>query len=382
MLDPELFGRAMGDEIVKAVAPLRAEIAELKRQLAEKPDYVRLVADEVSKALSAIRQPQDGKDCDMEVVKSLVADAVADLPKAQNGEDGRSVTLAEVQPLLDEAMKAIRAESASAVERMLMDGRAEREAMQKAMSELRQPEDGKSVTLAEVQPLIDIACKSIDDYAAKLADDVKAARETLDSAVKALRQPLDGKSVTLEEVRPILDVAVQSMQESAAEALAAAIKSIPEPQAGKDGVSLAGAMIDREGALMVTLSNGEVKSLGKVVGKDGLDGLSLDAFDMDYLEETHEVRVKASCAGRTKELRYPAGGLRPAGYWREGAKAKACETWVHDGSLWIAAKDTPSKPQTGSDDWIIAARKGRDGESIVKTVNAGPAAPIKLGGAK
>jgi hypothetical protein len=41
---------------------------------------------------------------------------------------------------------------------------------------------------------------------------------------------------------------------------------------GKDGVGLAGALIDRDGSLVVTLTNGEVKSLGSVVGKDGADG--------------------------------------------------------------------------------------------------------------
>jgi len=134
---------------------------------------------------------------------------------------------------------------------------------------------------------------------------------------------------------------------------------------GKDGLGLAGAMIDRDGALLVTLTNGEVKSLGKVVGKDGTDGkdgLSLDAFDLEYIPESHEVCVKAVCNGRTKELRYPAGGIRPAGYWRDGTKAVPGEAWVNGGSLWICMKGTEAKPATNSDAWIIAARAGKDGE--------------------
>lgn len=334
----DIVADVMAESVEKMRADYMAEIGELKKQLAEKPDYARMVADEVAKAMSAIRQPQDGKDCDMEAVKSLVVEAVKSMPAPRDGKDGTNG----------------------------LNGA-----------------DGK-------------------DGAAGV--DGKDGLNGKDGA-----NGIDGKSITLADVQPILSEAIKTMQESATKALDAAIKAIPAPINGKDGIDgkdgamgdrgekgadgigLAGAMLDREGALLVTLTNGEVKSLGVVVGKDGshgangkdgLDGISLDAFDMDYIEETHEVRIKASCAGRTKELRYPAGGLRPAGYWREGAKAKACETWVHDGSLWIAVKDTPSKPQTGSDDWIIAARKGRDGESIVKTVNAGPAAPIKLGGAK
>lgn len=139
-----------------------------------------------------------------------------------------------------------------------------------------------------------------------------------------------------------------------------------EPGAkGLDGIGLAGAMIDRDGGLVITLTNGEVKSLGRVVGKDGedgKDGISLEAFELEYIADTHEINVKAVCAGRTRELRYPAGGIRPAGYWRDGTKAVCGEAWVHDGSLWIAVKDTPQKPATNMDGWIIAARKGRDGE--------------------
>lgn len=153
---------------------------------------------------------------------------------------------------------------------------------------------------------------------------------------------------------------------------------------GKDGVGMSGAMIDRDGNLMLTMTNGEVKNLGPVVGKDGRDGLdgkdgaSLDSFELEYLGESHEISIKATCQGRVKEIRYGAGGIRPAGYWREGTKAKAGEAWVHDGSLWVAMKDCSSKPATNDDGWIIAARKGRDGErgASAKPVDT---SPIKLG---
>lgn len=154
-------------------------------------------------------------------------------------------------------------------------------------------------------------------------------------------------------------------------------------QKGADGLGLAGAMIDRDGALQITLTNGEVKSLGVVIGRDGsngADGLSLDGFEMEYLPESHEIALKATAAGRVKELRYPAGGIRPAGYWRDGTKAQAGEAWVHDGSLWIARSATSAKPESRSEDWIIAARKGRDGERGQKGADANPPAPIKLQG--
>ncbi|PZP90532.1 MAG: hypothetical protein DI587_38405 [Variovorax paradoxus] len=299
MFDPELFGQAMGEEIRKAVAPLLAEISELKTQLAQRPDFTALIAQEVAKAAAAIPVPADGKDCDMEAVQTMVTAAVKALPVPKDGNDGEN------------------------------------------------GKDGRSVTIEDLQPLIASAVKSVRDESA----------DAVSAAIKALPVPKDGKDG---EQGP---------------------KGDPGKD-GADGIGLAGAMIDRAGELLVTLTNGTVKSLGAVVGKDGkdgTDGISLDAFEMEYLEESHEVRIKAACGGRTREVRYPAGGLRPAGYWREGTTAKACEAWVHDGSLWIATKDTTGKPQAKGDDWVIAARKGRDGESIVKTIPAGPPAPIKLG---
>lgn len=303
MFDPELFGQAMGEEIRKAVAPLLAEIIELKTQLAQRPEFSDLIAQEVAKAAASIPVPADGKDCDMEAVQEMVAQAVKALPQPKDGKDGQ---------------------------------------------------DGHSVSVSdvikEVEPMLESAIKSLRQDAAC----------QLDAAIKALPVPKDGAPG--KDGEP-------------------GLRGEPGKD-GADGLGLAGAMIDRAGELLVTLTNGTVKSLGAVVGKDGkdgTDGISLDAFEMEYLEETHEVRIKAACGGRTREVRYPAGGLRPQGYWREGTKAKACEAWVHDGSLWIAAKDTEGKPQANGDDWVIAARKGRDGQSIVKTIQAGPPAPIKLG---
>lgn len=221
--------------------------------------------------------------------------------------------------------------------------------------------------------------------------DVAALGAELAAIVSAQMSPLLQRIKTLEDQLKSLPVVDER-------AIIDAVKAINIPAGrdgekgdvgekgadGKDGLGLAGAMIDRDGNLQITMTNGEVKNLGLVVGKDGSngtdgkDGLSLDSFDMEYLAESHEISIKAVCQGRMKEIRYSAGGIRPAGYWREGTKAKAGEAWVHDGSLWVAMKDCASKPATNDDGWIIAARKGRDGErgASGKPVDT---SPIKLG---
>lgn len=156
---------------------------------------------------------------------------------------------------------------------------------------------------------------------------------------------------------------------------------------GADGIGLADALIDRDGALVLTLTDGRTKALGVVVGrdgaagKDGLDGLSIGDVTREYDSESHEVVERWSIGGAvTKELRYPAGGIRPGGFWREGLKCFALQAITHDGALWIAKRDTAAKPcLENSDDWQLAARKGRDGRDGKD--GKPPPGPVMLGGA-
>ena len=141
---------------------------------------------------------------------------------------------------------------------------------------------------------------------------------------------------------------------------------------GKDGVGLADALIDRDGALVLTMTDGRAKALGVVVGRDGAagadgrDGLSMVDVTRTYDAEAHEVVERWTVEGKAKELRYPAGGIRPTtennGYYREGMKCHALQAITHDGALWIAKRDTAARPcLENGDDWQLAARKGRDG---------------------
>ena len=139
---------------------------------------------------------------------------------------------------------------------------------------------------------------------------------------------------------------------------------------GKDGIGLAGCLIDREGNLVVTLANGEAKNLGPVVGRDGVngnDGVGITDLVRTYDSDMHEIVEKWG----QSELRYPAG------YWREGTKAKAMETWTHGGTCWIAKRATEAKPMRESEDWEIFASKGRDG---LDAKHAPAREPVKLHG--
>lgn len=350
MLDPELFGQAMADMVREIVDPLRREVADLRQKLAERQDVSTEIERQVKAAVDALPAPRNGRDFDPDLLRATVAEhvakAVAEMPRPQ---DGKSADPADTVRLVAEAVAA-----------------------------LPRPADGKSITVDDVRPVLDGAIKAMQEE----------MRQALDAAVKAIPAPRDGKDADIDVLRSMVadavaaqprpddgkSVTVDDLMPAVRDAVAKAIAEMPKPA---DGVGVAGAMIDREGCLLVTLTNGEVKNLGAVVGRDGL---SLDSFEMEYLPETHEVSIKATCAGRTKEIRFDAGGIRPADYWRDGTHSKACEAWSCDGSLWIAKRDTKTRPGPKSEDWVLAARKGRDGESVVRQLRDGPEPPIKLGG--
>ncbi|UUS13342.1 hypothetical protein NMB32_14620 [Stenotrophomonas sp. CD2] len=137
-------------------------------------------------------------------------------------------------------------------------------------------------------------------------------------------------------------------------------------------------MIDRSGELVITTTKGEAIRLGVVVGRDGEDGqhgLSFETASGDYDSERGFVITLGSGDRRT-ELVLPYMVHR--GFHREGLGMKAGQSVTHDGALWIAKRANASKPcLENTDDWILAARKGRDGRDG-RSVRV-PAGPVSLG---
>lgn len=185
------------------------------------------------------------------------------------------------------------------------------------------------------------------------------------AAVDALPMPKDGL-----DAEPVTD---QQLAAAVAKHLAA-----HPPQAGADGVGLAGAMIDRSGELIITTTKGEAIRLGVVVGRDGEDGqngISFDTASGEYDSERGFVITLGSGERRT-ELVLPYMVHR--GFHRDGLGMKAGQSVTHDGALWIAKRATASRPcLENTDDWILAARKGRDGKDG-RSVRL-PAGPVSLG---
>ncbi len=53
------------------------------------------------------------------------------------------------------------------------------------------------------------------------------------------------------------------------------------------------------------------------------------------------------------------------GVWKEGAFKKG-DTVTWSGAMWIAQKDTETKPETPNSDWRLAVKRGREGKSAIE----------------
>lgn len=150
---------------------------------------------------------------------------------------------------------------------------------------------------------------------------------------------------------------------------------------GEDGVGVAGAFIDREGALVLTTTKGVPINLGKVVGSDGArgaDGADFSEASIDYDGERGLVIRGKGGAEIVRRLPIPMD----KGYWREGMACEKADLVTHNGNVWIALKDTNAKPcLENTEDWRLFVRKGRDGIDGKSGRDLGPAPPVKLGAA-
>lgn len=217
----------------------------------------------------------------------------------------------------------------------------------------------KGYLAKELKPIaarIEALEKRIDAIPAPV--DVSSDLAALKSAVEAITIPEFPEAPELPDFEAMIGTAVID-----------AVSAIKAPADGKDGVGLAGAFIDREGNLVVTMTNGEPKSLGPVVGKDGepgkpgRDGFNLEDFDATVMDDGRTVLL--SFTGKDMdykvELGFPVMLYR--GVYREGSYERGdTVTWA--GSLWHCdAVKTIEKPGDGSKDWTLCAKKGRDGKN-------------------
>jgi hypothetical protein len=138
---------------------------------------------------------------------------------------------------------------------------------------------------------------------------------------------------------------------------------VPGPP-GRNGLGLAGAVIDHAGELVVMLSDGTMRALGAVVGRagadgrDGRDGLALEDLEADFDGE-RTLTLRLVRGELVKEIPIVLPIVLDRGVWREGGFVKG-DGVSFAGSFWIAQRDTTTKPGEPASDWRLAVKRGRD----------------------
>lgn len=247
-----------------------------------------------------------------------------------------------------------------------------RSAIDKAMTALEPRlsalEARQVFTAQEVRQLIDSAIKEIPP--AKEGPALEEVRGLVEEAVKALPTPEPGKngtSVTAEDVLPALR-----------EQLADHIRSIPAPKNGKDGPSVEEVAEAILGPVEMEIGRRVERQVAAAVldferrAQDTLfraceripkpkDGMGFEDIEIAHDGERRFCfRLVRGDEVKEFPFRLPAVIYRQV--FKEGTDYEQGDAVTFGGSLWIAEKDDPAGKPGLSDDWTLAAKKGRDGK--------------------
>jgi hypothetical protein len=239
-VDPVEIERVVSEKVEKAVSALPVAVNGKDADPVDPTVVANLLVDLMPVPKDG-RDGVDGKSVTLEEVAPLIEEAVSKIVVAdgQKGEDGKSITVDDVKPMLEELVAAIQIP----VPENGKDGRDGRDGM-----------DGKSVTVDDVRPVIEEAVAAIepakDGRDGKDADPVEIAALIAEDVAKLVPVPADGKSVTIGDVAPLIEDAVS--------------KRLPNS-----------LLVNEEGVLVAVYPSGELKSVGRVRGEDGLRGASV-----------------------------------------------------------------------------------------------------------
>lgn len=142
--------------------------------------------------------------------------------------------------------------------------------------------------------------------------------------------------------------------------LESAIKDIPAPKDGKDGVGLVNALRDETGALVLVMSDGSTKNLGQIDGKDG-ETFTLDDFDIVPIDErTITMGFTKGELKHTFELEFPVTIYRGVYNEKETYVRGDVVTW--GGSAWHCDEAKGIKPGAPDSGWRLMVKAGRPGK--------------------
>jgi hypothetical protein len=322
VFDGEAFGSALVAEvrgyIDRTIAPILAENKALIERIAQ------LEARELPAAVKG-----DPGEVDMIEVRRLIMEAVRELPPAEKGAPG-VVDMDEVAQLVVDAVAQL--PPAEKGEPGIVDMDLVADLVAAEVAKLPPAEKGEPGIVD-----MDAVARMVADEVAKLPPAEKGEPGAVD-------------------------------MDAVAKLIADEVAKLPPAEKGEPGVGLAGALIDRDGTLTLTLSNGEMVPLGLVVGKDGEPGLGFEEFDTHYDGERH-LKLIWSRDGLEyiHHLHLPIPIYR--GVWQDGQDYERGDTVTWGGSLWHCDAEKSAKKPDGGTDWRLAAKRGRDGKDAGPKLN-------------
>lgn len=204
-------------------------------------------------------------------------------------------------------------------------------------------------------------------------------------AAATLPRPKDGQSVTVDDVAPMIEREVQRR-----------VDALPK---AKDGVGVTGALLDRDGHLVISLSDGTTKACGLVVGRDGAPGLAGKDADTPAILEALTKQINAwerpanGKDGRDGldgndglgfddlslvfddakgyrlrfkraevEREFPIAVPFHTGIWQPGRSYVKGAGVTVKGSTFIALEETHGARPEESKVWRLSAKRGADGK--------------------
>lgn len=381
--------RALGERVAADVAgrptldTVRAEQAVVASKTA-------------SELFATLRVPQDGKSVTVEDVRPLLEQMVAAIPRPKDGApgrdgvDGKSVTPDEVRALVGEMgpelANLIPIPKDGAPGERGADGAAGRDGVDgKDGQPGRDGMDGKSVSVEEVQTMVDAAVTR----AVAALPTPKDGRDGKDGAPGAPgRDGIDGKSIDPEEVRSVVDDLVRehvalipkakdgepgprgepgrdgkdadiaTVREIVSIAVKAAVADIPVPKDGAPGRDADPVDMRAIEAEIESRVRRAVDAMPRP--KDGEDGLGFDDFALDLKDDGRTLVFRFTGGGREKTFEIVAPWQIYRGVWKAGDFTHG-DVVTYGGSQWVAKRDTQQTPGTG-DDWVLCVKRGKDGK--------------------
>ncbi|MGV7119564.1 hypothetical protein [Sphingopyxis sp. 550A] len=160
------------------------------------------------------------------------------------------------------------------------------------------------------------------------------------------------------------DADMEAVEKAIADQVKSAVEALPPAKDGEAGRGVSKALIDQNGELVLTYSDGATESVGVVKGKDGEPGTTFDFDDFDLIEDDDGIKARFTHGDVVKEIRLPVP--RDCGVWQQRAYNRG-DGVTFAGSFFISqADDNREKPETGKA-WRLAVKRGRDRNDPVKT---------------